>query len=101
MGDQWQQDVVDQWRRGAHGHFACRTHPAGGSRSLSHLIVPTDTPGITFGKPERKMGLNGSHTYAVSIENVTVPAEKCWVAKDRVWVRRWRPWTVAVSPSAP
>ena len=53
----------------------CRTHPAGGSRSLSQIVVPTDTPGITFGKPERKMGLNGSHTYAVSIENVTVPVE--------------------------
>ena len=37
--------------------------------------MPTDTPGLTFGKPERKMGLNGSHTYAVSIENVTVPME--------------------------
>ena len=53
----------------------CRTDRAGGSRSLSQIIVPTDTPGITFGKPERKMGLNGSHTYAVSIDNVTVPLE--------------------------
>jgi alkylation response protein AidB-like acyl-CoA dehydrogenase len=53
----------------------CRTDKAGGSRSLSQVIVPTDTPGITFGKPEKKMGLNGSHTYAVSLENVTVPLE--------------------------
>jgi alkylation response protein AidB-like acyl-CoA dehydrogenase len=53
----------------------CRTDKGGGSRSLSQIIVPTGTPGITFGKPEKKMGLNGSHTYAVSLENVTVPLE--------------------------
>ena len=53
----------------------CRTDKAMGSRSLSQIIVPTDTPGITFGKPEKKMGLNGSHTYAVSLEEVTVPLD--------------------------
>jgi alkylation response protein AidB-like acyl-CoA dehydrogenase len=53
----------------------CRTDKAGGSRSLSQIIVPTDTPGITFGKPEAKMGLHGSHTYAVSLENVEVPKD--------------------------
>ncbi|MEZ4768091.1 MAG: acyl-CoA dehydrogenase family protein [Caldilineales bacterium] len=55
--------------------FLCRTDRNGGGGSLSQIIVPTDTPGISFGKPERKMGLNGSHTYAVSLEDVTVPAE--------------------------
>lgn len=78
-GDSWVINGSKMWlTNGAEARTAillCRTHPAGGSRSLSHLIVPTDTPGITFGKPERKMGLNGSHTYAVSIENVTVPVE--------------------------
>ena len=29
----------------------------------------------TFGQPEKKMGLHGSHTYAVSLEDVRVPAE--------------------------
>jgi alkylation response protein AidB-like acyl-CoA dehydrogenase len=42
---------------------------------FSHILVPTDTPGITFGPPEKKMGLHGSHTYAVSLEDVRVPAE--------------------------
>ena len=52
-----------------------RTDKRGGSRSLSHVIVPTSTPGFQPGKPEEKMGLHGSHTYAVAIDNVRVPAE--------------------------
>ena len=78
-GDAWVINGSKMWlTNGAEASTAillCRTDRAGGSRSLSQIIVPTDTPGLTFGKPERKMGLNGSHTYAVSIENVTVPLE--------------------------
>jgi butyryl-CoA dehydrogenase len=42
---------------------------------FSHFLVPTDAPGVSFGSPERKMGLHGSHTYSVSLEDVCVPAE--------------------------
>lgn len=79
QGDAWVINGSKMWlTNGAEAKTAillCRTDRAGGSRSLSQIIVPTDTPGLTFGKPEKKMGLNGSHTYAVSIENVTVPLE--------------------------
>jgi butyryl-CoA dehydrogenase len=51
----------------------CRTDPAGGSRSLSHIIVPMDSPGLTFGPAEKKMGLKGSPTHAVTFDNVRVP----------------------------
>lgn len=78
-GDAWVINGSKMWlTNGAEARTAillCRTDKAGGSRSLSQIIVPTDTPGLSFGKPEHKMGLNGSHTYAVSIENVTVPLE--------------------------
>jgi len=50
-----------------------RTDPAGGSRSLSMILVPTDTPGLRIGRPEKKMGLKGSPTSAVTYENVRVP----------------------------
>src|SRR5574338_122347 len=50
-----------------------RTDPAGGSRSLSQILVPTDTPGLTIGPAEKKMGLHGSPTHAVAYENVRVP----------------------------
>ena len=54
----------------------CRTGGEGErSGALSHIIVPAGTPGMKFDAPEHKMGLNGSHTYAVSLEDVRVPAE--------------------------
>jgi alkylation response protein AidB-like acyl-CoA dehydrogenase len=51
-----------------------RTDPAGGSRSLSLFVVPANTPGLTVGPAEKKMGLRGSPTHAVSYEDVRVPA---------------------------
>ncbi len=53
----------------------CRTDGESGSQALSHLIVPTDSPGITIDPAEKKMGLNGSPTHAVTFDNVEVPAE--------------------------
>lgn len=50
---------------------------------FSHFLVPTDTPGMSFGPPERKMGLHGSHTYALSLEDVRVPAENLLGAEGR------------------
>ncbi|MBA4380460.1 MAG: acyl-CoA dehydrogenase [Anaerolinea sp.] len=50
-----------------------RTDPRGGSHSLSMIIVPADTPGLTIHPPEKKMGLNGSQTNALTYENVRVP----------------------------
>ena len=52
-----------------------RTDPAGGSHSLSMIIVPTDTPGLHIAPAEKKMGLKGSPTHAVTYENVRVPLE--------------------------
>ena len=51
----------------------CRTDQAGGSRSLSQILVPTATAGVIVGPPEKKMGLNGSPTHAVTFEDVRVP----------------------------
>ena len=50
-----------------------RTDPKGGSRSLSMILVPTNTPGLTIGPAEKKMGLHGSPTHAVTYEDVCVP----------------------------
>ena len=50
-----------------------RTDPAGGSRSLSQVLVPTNTPGLTIGPAEKKMGLHGSPTHAVTYQDVRVP----------------------------
>jgi butyryl-CoA dehydrogenase len=52
-----------------------RTNPAGGSRSLSMILVPTSTPGLTIHPAEKKMGLKGSPTHMVTYEDVRVPLE--------------------------
>ncbi|MEJ2597167.1 MAG: acyl-CoA dehydrogenase family protein [Anaerolineales bacterium] len=52
-----------------------RTDPAGGSHSLSLIVVPTDTPGLHIGPAEKKMGLKGSPTHAVTFEDVCVPID--------------------------
>ncbi|MBI3175931.1 MAG: acyl-CoA dehydrogenase family protein [Chloroflexi bacterium] len=52
-----------------------RTDTSGNSRSLSQILVPTDTPGLTIGPAEKKMGLHGSPTHAVTFEDVRVPLD--------------------------
>jgi alkylation response protein AidB-like acyl-CoA dehydrogenase len=39
------------------------------------FIVPRDTPGLTLGAEERKMGIRGSSTRAVILEDARVPVE--------------------------
>ncbi|MFO7172982.1 MAG: acyl-CoA dehydrogenase [Bacillota bacterium] len=54
-----------------------RTHPDPSLRhkGITAFIVEKGTPGLSFGPPERKMGLHASHTTAVYLENVRVPVE--------------------------
>ncbi len=51
-----------------------RTDPQRSSKSLSMIIVPTRTTGLTIAPAEKKMGLKGSPTHAVTYDQVKVPA---------------------------
>src|SRR5215469_11492189 len=52
-----------------------RTDPTKkGASGISAFIVPAKTPGITLGKPEKKMGQQGAHISDVIFENARVPA---------------------------
>jgi acyl-CoA dehydrogenase len=46
-----------------------------GSGGVSAFLVPRDLPGISIGKPEKKMGQQGAHICDVIFEGVRVPAE--------------------------
>jgi len=76
-GDTWLINGAKMWTTNAsiaeYIITLVQTAPAGGSRSLSMVLVPTDTPGLTIGPAEKKMGLHGSPTHAVTYENVRVP----------------------------
>ncbi|WP_327143976.1 acyl-CoA dehydrogenase family protein [Nocardia sp. NBC_01327] len=45
-----------------------------GARGISAFIVPADTPGLSFGANERKMGWNAQPTRQVILDNARVPA---------------------------
>ncbi|PZN06697.1 acyl-CoA dehydrogenase [Thermaerobacter composti] len=51
------------------------TDPAAGSRGISAFLVEKGTPGLSFGKPFKKMGIRASATTDVILEGVRVPAE--------------------------
>ena len=62
-----------------------RTNPAiKGSGGISAFIVERDTPGITLGKPDKKMGQKGAHTCDVIFENVRIPTEQLIGAEEGV-----------------
>ncbi|CAM3308758.1 acyl-CoA dehydrogenase [Brevibacillus invocatus] len=50
------------------------TDPGKGARGISAFIVDKDTPGLTVGKKEKKMGLHGSNTTELVFDNAVVPA---------------------------
>lgn len=53
-----------------------RTAKLSGNKGLSAFIVEKDSPGLVIGKPEDKMGLRGSETVTLTLENLRVPADQ-------------------------
>ena len=53
----------------------CTTDPAAGDEGVALIYVPKDTPGLTFGEPEKKMLFKTSINGAVYYDNVRVPKE--------------------------
>ncbi len=52
-----------------------RSGPEKGSRGISAFLVEKDTPGLEVGLPERKMGLHGSVTTELRLNELQLPAE--------------------------
>ncbi len=51
------------------------TNPAKGARGASAILVEKDTPGFTFGRKERKMGIRASSTRELVFHNCRVPRD--------------------------
>jgi butyryl-CoA dehydrogenase len=51
------------------------TDPSLGKRGISAFLVPTNTPGFTVDRLEKKFGQNASDTAHILLENCRVPAE--------------------------
>ncbi|MGN7721795.1 acyl-CoA dehydrogenase [Chitinophaga sp. 22620] len=52
-----------------------QTHTEKGSKGINALIVEKNTPGITIGVKENKLGIRGSDTHSVMFQDVKVPKE--------------------------
>ena len=52
-----------------------QTDVAKGSHGINVFIVEKDTPGITVGPKENKLGIRGSDTHSISFTDVKVPRE--------------------------
>lgn len=62
-----------------------RTNPEDKSASgISAFIIESDTPGITLGKIDKKMGQKGAHTCDVIFDNCVVPASALIGGKEGV-----------------
>jgi acyl-CoA dehydrogenase len=57
------------------GAFTLMARTGGpGAGGISAFIVPAGLPGLTLGKPDKKMGQKGTRTSDVNLDNVRVPA---------------------------
>ncbi len=64
-----------------------RTNPnLKGSKGISMFIVDLKLPGVSIGKPEEKMGINGYPTSDIVLENVRVPKSELLGPLDKGFI---------------
>ncbi|MFV2011998.1 MULTISPECIES: acyl-CoA dehydrogenase family protein [unclassified Micromonospora] len=79
-GDHWVLTGVKRWITNAgvseyYTVFAV-TEPGARSRGISAFVVEKSDPGVSFGAPEKKLGIKGSPTCEVYLDNVRIPADR-------------------------
>jgi alkylation response protein AidB-like acyl-CoA dehydrogenase len=79
-GDTWVLDGVKRWITNAgvseyYTVFAV-TDPDKGAAGISAFVVEKSDGGVSFGAPERKLGIKGSPTREVYLDKVRVPADR-------------------------
>lgn len=78
-GDEWVLNGSKMWITNAsladYVLTLARLDSASRSPSFSLFIVPTSVPGLYIAPPEKKMGVRGSPTHAITYEDVHIPAE--------------------------
>src|SRR5690349_1403045 len=79
-GDHWVLNGVKRWITNAgvsefYTVFAV-TDPTARSRGISAFVVEKSDEGVSFGAPEKKLGIKGSPTREVYFDNVRIPADR-------------------------
>ena len=77
-GDHWVLNGTKMWisNAGVSDYYTVMavTDPARGPRGISAFVVEKSDPGVSFGKPEKKLGIKGSPTRTVILQDVRIPA---------------------------
>jgi alkylation response protein AidB-like acyl-CoA dehydrogenase len=77
-GDHWVLNGTKMWisNAGVSDYYTVMavTDQERGARGISAFVVEKSDPGVSFGKPERKLGIKGSPTRTVILEDVRIPA---------------------------
>ncbi|MBA9007984.1 acyl-CoA dehydrogenase [Thermomonospora cellulosilytica] len=79
-GDHWVLNGVKMWitNAGVSEYYTVMavTDPDKGARGISAFVVEKSDEGVSFGPKERKLGIKGSPTRQVILENVRIPADR-------------------------
>jgi alkylation response protein AidB-like acyl-CoA dehydrogenase len=79
-GDHWVLNGTKMWitNAGESRYYTvmAATDPAAGARGISAFVVEKSDPGVSFGPPEKKLGIKGSPTRTVILQDVPVPASR-------------------------
>ena len=80
-GDSWVLDGVKRWITNAgvsefYTVFAVTEPGAGAKGGISAFVVEKGDAGVSFGKPEKKLGIKGSPTAEVYLDSVRLPADR-------------------------
>ena len=79
-GDEWVLDGVKRWitNAGVSEYYTVLavTEPEKRSRGISAFVVEKGDAGVSFGAPERKLGIKGSPTREVYLDRVRIPADR-------------------------
>ncbi|WP_406008565.1 acyl-CoA dehydrogenase family protein [Streptomyces sp. NBC_00637] len=79
-GDHWILNGVKRWitNAGVSEYYTVMavTDPTKRSKGISAFVVEKSDPGVSFGAPEKKLGIKGSPTREVYFDNVRIPADR-------------------------
>jgi alkylation response protein AidB-like acyl-CoA dehydrogenase len=79
-GDDWVLDGVKRWitNAGVSEYYTVMavTEPEKKSRGISAFVVEKADEGVSFGAPEKKLGIKGSPTREVYLDKVRIPADR-------------------------
>ena len=79
-GDEYVLNGVKRWitNAGESDYYTLLavTDPTQRSRGISAFVVEKSDPGVSFGAPEKKLGIKGSPTREVYLDDVRVPADR-------------------------